>query len=350
MAHFKIDDISVRGIVSCVPPNKVDNLEDINIEKEHAEKIITSTGIRYRRITEESVTSSDLCEAAARSLIEDLQIDPSEIEILIFVTQTPDFILPATATLLQDRLGLSNATMAFDINMGCSGYVYGLSVVASLLANVPGDNGKGLLLVGDTISKVANPKDLSTYPLFGDAGSATLVEKKKGKSISFDLFTDGKGASAIEITHGGFRNPYDTSVSDEITRDGVNFHRKTDLYLNGMDVFSFGITRIPKAIKAFCEKEELQDSDIDFYIFHQANKFMNEKIRKKIGATEEKVPYTLHDFANVSSATIPLTITQSMAERHTGSNILCCGFGVGLSWGIAYFKLDRDVLLKTIAL
>jgi 3-oxoacyl-[acyl-carrier-protein] synthase-3 len=350
MAIASIQNIVINSIVSCVPHRKKDNLDDVHIGAQQGKKILDATGIRFRRIVGKE-TTSDLCLKAANSLFNDTGASKDDVAILIFVTQTPDYILPATSMILQDKLGLSQSTMAFDIGMGCSGYVYGLSVIGSLLEKMPNENATALLLVGDTVSKICNTKDMSTYPLFGDAGSATLLEKKLGSNIIFDLHSDGKGAKSIIIEDGGFRNPY--SKNSEIVNEfegNINRSNK-DLYLNGMDVFSFGITKIPRAIKSFYEETAIKDASVDYFIFHQANMFMNEKIRKKLKLPEEKVPYSLYEYANVSSATIPLTITSKLKDKiDKEKNILACGFGVGLSWGTVNFSIFENTFLNTIEL
>lgn len=349
MAFFNVEGIGVKGIVSTVPKEIGDNLNDENIPKEKGQKILDSTGIRYRRLSRESVTTSDLCEFSAVNLLENKKIDRSNIEVVVFLSQTPDYVLPATSTILQHKLGLPNSALAFDINLGCSGFVYGLSVVTSLLEKIPNPNASALLLVGDTSSKLTNKRDLSTYPLFGDCGTATLLTKEKGAKITFDLFSDGKGWDAIRVDHGAFRKQISKDSEELISNDGVNFRRERDLYLNGMDVFSFGITKVPKAVKDYYEKTNLSKEDFDFFIFHQANMFMNEKIRKKLKLEEEKVPYTLYDYANTSSATIPLTLTTKLKDKiKNNTKILACGFGVGLSWGIAQFEINKKGYFNTI--
>jgi 3-oxoacyl-[acyl-carrier-protein] synthase-3 len=252
----------------------MDNLNDECIETQQGEKILNSTGIRYRHIVG-TETASDLCYDAAQKLITENKFEIDNIEFLVFVSQTPDYVLPASAPILQNRLGLKTSVAAFDVNMGCSGYVYGLSIISSLLSNSSNNNAQALLLVGDTISKLCDSNDSATYPLFGDAGSATLL----GKSITenemiFDLNSDGSGCNAIKVEEGGFRHKDKNS--------------KMALYLNGMDVFSFGITTVPKAIKTFMERQSTSVEIFDYFIFHQANKFMNEKIRKKIKDTESQ--------------------------------------------------------------
>ncbi|MFT6338672.1 MAG: 3-oxoacyl-[acyl-carrier-protein] synthase-3 [Halioglobus sp.] len=348
MALVQVNNVEISAIASCTPKNVKDNLDDPNIDAAHAKKVVDGTGIRYRRISEGN-TTSDLCFAAAENIFEGKNIDKNDIEFLFFVSQTPDYPLPATSIILQDRLGLPQTTMALDINLGCSGYVYGLSVISTMLEKASHANAKALLLVGDVSSTKCNPKDLSTYPLFGDAGTATLLSKKKGAKMEFDLHSDGAGAGAIIIKDGGGRNPYSPSSEEEISDDGTNILRNKDLFLNGMDVFSFGITKVPRAIKKFYDEVNLDPETVDYYLFHQANLFMNEKIRKKLKISEEKVPYSLYEYGNVSSATIPITITSQLKNKIIKpSKIVSCGFGVGLSWGVGLFSLSQHTYLETL--
>lgn len=337
MAIVEISGVLVDGIVTAVPKNKIDNLNDTHIEKDQGEKILKTTGIRYRRIASPTTTTSDLCFIAAINLLEKFKESKQDIEILVFVSQTPDYILPATSPILQHKLGLASHVAAFDMNMGCSGYVYGLSTITSILNNSKNPNAKALLLVGDTISKLCATNDSSTYPLFGDAGSATLISKSKEGKFIFDLNSNGEGAEAIKVEKGGFRALTKTNLTKPSST-------KPSLYLNGMDVFSFGISKVPKSVKSFLTQVDEHIDNFDYFIFHQANMFMNEKIRKKLKIDSAKVPYSLYNFANTSSATIPLTITTQLKnETYRNNKVFCCGFGVGLSWANVIFDLNKDI-------
>jgi 3-oxoacyl-[acyl-carrier-protein] synthase III len=350
MALFSINNVRVAGISACVPKRNVSNADpDEYLLMEDLQKIMTTTGIENRRIVDKSVCTSDLCFKAAEKLIHDLAWDKSEIELLIFVSQTPDYILPMTSSILQDRLGLPKSCIAFDTTLGCSGYTYGLSIAGSMLAATRGK--KGLLLVGDTISKITSPKDRSTNPLFGDAGTATaLCFDEAAKPISFHLATDGSGSNAIVVTDGGQRNPAkNTSFEEKEIESGIS-RNACQLYLNGMDVFNFGISQAPKSVNELLSFTEKTSEDVDFFVFHQANKLMNETIRKKLKLTPQKVPYTLKDFGNTSSATIPLTIVTQLCDAVStqSKSLVLCGFGVGLSWGSVLLNLDNIVCPKLI--
>lgn len=345
MSHLKIPNVSIRGLAATVPALKKDNLTDPLVTD--AEKVLKNTGIQIRHVASESTCASDLCEDAAKRLIDELNWSPEEIDCLIFVRQTPDYILPATATLLQERLKLSKGCYAIDIAMGCSGYVFGLSNIAALMQG--GLFKKGLLLVGDTISRTCSPSDRSTYPLFGDAGSATALEFDTSASeMKFSFGTDGSGKDAIIIKDGGFRNPFNAEslIKKEID-EGIS-RADADLVLDGMDVFSFGISKGPSSVKDLVSFFEIDMEAVDNFIFHQANLFMNEKIRKKLKIDESKVPYSLGKFGNTSSATIPLTLVSERSEKLKKilQKNIACGFGVGLSWASVYFETENLVIPK----
>jgi 3-oxoacyl-[acyl-carrier-protein] synthase-3 len=345
MALLEINGIRISGISACVPKTVFENKDYSHLGDDDLAKFIKTTGIERRRISSKEVCTSDLCYEAADKLINDLGWDRNEIDVLVFVTQTPDYILPATSTILQDRLKLSDECIAYDISLGCSGYIYGMSTITSMMA--ASGLKKGLLLVGDTITKVTNKKDKSTDPLFGDAGTATAFERSTdaGSSISFHLASDGSGHSAIHINHGGFRNPFgEDSLVEHAIEEGIT-RRHTELYLDGMDVFSFGIDKAPSSVRKLMANINKEVTDVDYFIFHQANRFMNEKIRKKLAIPEEKHLYSLKDFGNTSSATIPLTIIYNLKERLRTEKLsfIMCGFGVGLSWGTSYLSLDNII-------
>ena len=290
-----------------------------------------------------------MCLHAAEKLIADLKWDKSDIECLILVTQTPDYILPATACILQNRLGLPEECYALDISLGCSGWVYGMSVISSLISS--GNMKKGLLLAGEIAHLHSNPLDKSTYPLFGDAGTATAIEFKDGAAgLQFHMATDGSGYDAIIIEDGGYRNVVNNkSLELYTTPEGLR-RTRLNTVMDGMDVFSFGISKAPESFNKLAERFQIDRESIDYYIMHQANYFMNNKIRKKLKIPEEKVPYSMRNFGNTSSASIPLTIVTecSTTLRNRGGTIIASGFGVGLSWATTYFKLEEDVVISDL--
>ncbi|WP_205944171.1 ketoacyl-ACP synthase III [Pedobacter sp. HDW13] len=336
MAYLEVSGIKISGISACVPKKNISNRDYPYLSTEEVDKFIKSTGIENRRAAEPGICTSDLCYEAADKLLNDLKWDRNEVEILVFVTQTPDYVLPATSTILQDRLGLSQECMAYDISLGCSGYVYGMTTLLSSM--YAGKIKKGLLLVGDTITQRTNKQDKSTELLFGDAGTATAFEltDELFETINIHLASDGSGYQAICIRDGGSRNLFtENSLVENEVEAGIK-RRNIDLYLDGMDVFSFGIDKAPATARKLMEKTGESIGDIDYFVFHQANRFMNEKIRKKLDIPVEKYLYSLADFGNTSCATIPLTIVHNIKNQIQNEKVkmLLCGFGVGLSWGL----------------
>jgi len=349
MAFLHVPKVRLAGVAACVPKTILENSQYPGFTTDEAEKFMASTGVESRRMAGPETTTSDLCLKAAEQLIADLRWNKEEIDCLIFVTQTPDFILPATSCLLQSKLRLREDIFALDISLGCSGWIYGLKVISSLLSH--GQLKKGLLLVGDTTLKPCSVEDKSTYPLFGDAGTASAIEyNNESTGFKFHTATDGSGYEAIIIPDGGYRNEV-TFASFEMLEIEPGIKRnRLQTVLDGMEVFSFGISKAPESIKKLSEKFGIDLEQVDHFLFHQANLFMNEKIRKKLKIPIEKVPYSLKHFGNTSSATIPLTmVTEINQELRTGSrNIVACGFGVGLSWGTVQFKTDSVVVSNLI--
>ncbi|MCC9064202.1 ketoacyl-ACP synthase III [Flavobacterium piscisymbiosum] len=349
MATFSVNNIAIKGISCCVPKNTERNIDLDILTPEEIQKFIDATGVEERRVVTKEICTSDLCCEAAEKLIKDLNWQKEEIEILVFVSQTADYILPVSAAILQDRLGLSTNCIAFDVPLGCSGYVYGISIIASMMKAI--GIKKGLLLAGDTSSKLISKSDKSTVPLFGDGGSATAFElDENADNLLFDLGTDGSGYKAIMIPDGGSRNRINEdslkviNIEEGISRNSCN------LILDGMDVFGFGISQAPKTVNKLIEKFEIDKDAIDHFVFHQANLMMNKMIVKKLKLPVEKVPYSLKEFGNTSSATIPLTIAAQLKESLTNESkdLIICGFGVGLSWGTAKIRLDNVVISDLI--
>lgn len=345
MSFFQFNNITIKGIGTCVPKN-IENISEI-LEKNESEVFTKNTGIVQRHIADETICASDLCFQAAEDIIEKLNWNKDEIDVLIFVSQTPDYKLPATSNILQNRLGLSKKCYCLDISLGCSGYIYGLSLICSLLQN--SSFNKGLLLVGDTISKLTSIHDKSIYPLFGDAGTATALEfdANVNEAISFVTGTDGSGEDAIKITHGGTRNLFDeTSLKyQNFDLNNSNKRKNTDLYLNGVDVFNFAIKTVPKTINELLENLNLTTEDIDCFVLHQANLFMNETIKKRLKIPSEKLIYSIKDFGNTNGASIPLTLCINFLDEVKIPNIVLCGFGVGLSWGAIHYA--NNAIIKT---
>ncbi len=304
---------------------------DLPYNKIELEKIVEQTKITKRHIVDNETTASDLCKKAASEIFNHLDMHKSDIGVLVFVTQYPDYILPSSAHILKHELGLEQSAVALQINEGCAGYLYGISVMQSLLKS---SNKKyGLLLVGDTTSKISSFEQ-SVHPLFGDAGSATLVENREN-DIEISLGSDGSGSKDIMVKD-GFKN---------------GFSPFPKLVMNGLNIFMFSISKVPAYIFDFCTQQNININSFDFIVLHQANKMMNERIVKKLGVDKDKVLYSIHEFGNTSAASIPLTITYNLKNKLTASHsILASGFGVGLSWGVMAFSINKDVYLDTVFL
>ena len=347
MPIFSVPNIKISGIAACTPSNIVDNQAYKFSSETEKELFIKTVGIRYRRIVQNNVTASDLCITAAKNLLESLKWDVSEVKILVFISQTPDYLIPYTSSILQEKLGLSKDCMAFDINLGCSGYVYGLSIASSLLNNL--NSGKALLLVGDCSSTCISDKDKSVTPLFSDAGSASALEKKSGELMSFNLQTDGKEFDDIIIEDGGMKSPFtsDSLLYKEI-EPGMERNRM-QMKLDGMKIFNFALREIPKNVLDLYTYANKKNEEISAAVFHQANLLLNESVRRKLKIEASKVPYSLYEYGNTSSASIPLTIChQYSINKATPSLSLLCGFGVGLSWGSCLANLSSAKILPII--
>lgn len=340
MADFSVSGIHIAGIGCSLPKNELSNF-DYDLLKENEKKLLVKTiGVETRRVASEGTTTTDLAIDAAEKLFTETKWDKDSIDLIVVVTQSRDFYLPSVGPIAQNKLGLSTKCMAFDVGLGCSGYVYGLSIVASMLK---GSNWRrAILLAGDVSTVSCSYNDKSTYPLFGDAGTATFIENTEEDNLwSFDLNSDGSGEDAIKITHGCLRNlPSEESFIEKERGPGIT---RADLHLSldGLEVFNFSISTIPKSIKTFLENNKLNKEDIDAFVMHQANLLMNETIRKKLKFTSEQTLYSIGKYGNTSSASIPLTICYNESHIKSRTKMLLSGFGVGLSWGNAYIELSK---------
>lgn len=343
MATLKFNNIGIVGLAAAVPKNTIDNYSyTANFSKEDVKDIVDKVGIKERRFAPEGMCSSDLCFAAAEKLIADLKIDKSEIDLLVFISQTPDYRMPATSLLLQHRLGLGNHVAAFDVNLGCSAFVYGLSMVYAYMQ--AGNFRKALLLDGETRSKVYSPKDRKTAFLFGDGGVAAIIEKNErfGESV-FSLNSDGSLSNLIKMDAGGYRNPSSPeTLAEKVVDEYGNIRSEEHGYMNGADVFNFVLNVIPKNFKFVLEESGMTTEALDFAVFHQANDYMNSYLAKKLKLVPEKVPSSIEKFGNTSSVSIPLTIVTQLQHQLAGKKkIILCGFGVGMSWATAFMTLDE---------
>jgi 3-oxoacyl-[acyl-carrier-protein] synthase-3 len=343
MAELSFKNIGITGIAAAVPKNTIDNYSYTkHFDATDVKDIVDKVGIKERRFAPSGMTASDLCFEAAKQLISDMDIDKSEIDLLIFVSQTPDYRMPATSISLQHRLGLGKHVAAFDISLGCSGFVYGLSIVYAYMQT----NGfrKALLLDGETRSRVYHPKDRKTAFLFGDGGIAALIEINDDFGDSFfSLHSDGSLSDLIKIDAGGYRNPTTIeTMKEKVVDEHGNIRTDEHGYMNGPDVFKFVLDEIPKNLNSLLVRSGLTNESLDFAVFHQANDYMNSYLVKKLKINPEKVPSSIEKFGNTSSVSIPLTIVTQLQNKLVGEKkLILCGFGVGMSWASAQINLKN---------
>lgn len=334
----------IAGVVSCVPPRTVDNAYFEERFGDKVADVVKMTGVKTRRWVDPGVTTSDLCVRAADRLLDSLDWSRDSIDAVIFVSQTPDYRLPATACLLQSRLNLRVGISALDVSLGCSGYVYGLWL-AMMMAQT-GAAKRILLAVGDTSSTMNDPNDRSTVLLFGDAGTATAIETTDDSvgNARFVLGSDGSGAEALIVPKGAFRRPNEASKFADYPSD--------TLYMDGGEVFNFTLKVVPPLILEAIAADEREVEDYDLFLLHQANAFMIKHLAKKAKLPMDKVPINVDRFGNTSSATLPLLMTDSAAEQLKASacQLLLCGFGVGLSWGAVSLQVGPLACAETIVL
>ena len=337
MAFLTFNGVGITAMSAAVPRHIIKNYDYTEFfPKEEVKQVVDKIGIYERRFADSYTCSSDLCYAAAEKLIDDNAIDRSEIDLLVFIAQTPDYRMPATSILLQDRLRLEKTCIAFDINLGCAAFAYGLCVAYSMLQT--GCIRKALILDGETRSKVYSPKDRRTAFLFGDGGVAALIERneKFGPSF-FSIHSDGSLGDLIKIEGGGYRHPSSIeTIKEKVVDEHGNIRSDEQGSMNGGDVFSFVLANIPKDIKQTLEQSSVGKDMIDHFVFHQANDFMNKYIIKKLKLPNEKVPSTIAKYGNTSSVSVPLTIVSELKNKlNDKKTLLLSSFGVGMSWSTA---------------
>jgi 3-oxoacyl-[acyl-carrier-protein] synthase-3 len=334
MSISTIRGVRLVGVASAVPglPQDVLALADRFGESE-IRRISASTGVRSRHVAPDGVCASDLCRESARALLESLAWTAESVDLLVFVSQTPDYRLPATACVLQHALGLGTHCAAFDLNFGCSGYVYGLNLVTSILA--ARGQGRALLLVGDTINGTISPGDRSTALLFGDAGTATAIETAPdAPPMTFVLGSDGEGERHLIIPAGGARYRGGGAAAELRERENGNVRSDEDLFMNGAEVFAFTLREVPPLVSRVLESAGRTSEEVDHFVFHQANRFMLDYLLKRMNLPRERCPMSLESFGNTSCASIPITLTACLRETLDAAHrtLLLAGFGVGYSW------------------
>lgn len=325
----------VSAVAYALPTGQLSNEQ---LVQEHPDwnvaKLSKSIGIRNRWVTGPEEFSSHLAVKAAQKLFELHSIDPASIDYLILCTQTPDFPLPTTACIVQPQIGLRNDAGALDITLGCSGYIYGLALAKGLIES--GQVRNVLLITVDTVSKLANDQDKSTRPIFGDGAAATLVvgDENHDGLEGFVLRTDGSGGAHLVVPNGGLRRGDEFSPASAVSERELESNG-FDLYMDGLEIFNFTLRVVPECVDDVLESAGLAKDDVDLFIFHQANGFLIEHLRKKLEIPVERFVVALEDYGNTSSASIPIALADAVADGRVvpGSRIMLVGFGVGLSWG-----------------
>ena len=344
MSFLTIEKVKMVGLAACVPPTIEENLTlPIFADKSEAEKVIASTGIERKRVVKPGTTASDLTYQAITKLLNRIEWSADSVDALIYVCTSRDYIAPITSAILQDRLGFRKDCYCLDLPLGCSGWVYGMSNLSSLLSH--GQLKRGLLVCAETNSLNRSPKDKTVKPLFGDAATVTALEFDENWThpLQFSFGVDGSGYKAVWTEFGGTRNPITPEAIEEKEIEPGVIRKGIDMVVNGMDVFSFAIKVPPRSLQEFVDHFEIDVNKIDYLFLHQANKFIDDRIRKKMKMPEEKVPLCLQDFGNTNSASIPLAMVACKAEELQNGTYEClgCGFGVGLAWGCIHYTVEN---------
>lgn len=333
MAYFNFSNIKITG-VSCAVPKTKRKASDYydQFGQDNVDKFTKMTGVQEVRRTGAYQTASDLGYAAAEKLLQQKAINREEIKALVFSAHSTDYRRPATACVLHKRLKLEKNCLAFDVSLGCSAFVYSAQIISALMAN--SDVDKGLLIVGETMSKMVHPEDKSSVMLFGDAGAAILFEKVPDHKLSGMLCSDGEGYQAIIAPAGGFRN-LKASEEPMLFSDG-NKRTLYNTWMDGAKVFEFTIRDVPKTIKQYMERENTSPDAYDYFILHQANKYIHKQLQKRLKISPDKMPLCLDRYGNTSAAAIPLTLCDAFGsvQNRDEYHLLMSGFGVGLSWGV----------------
>lgn len=347
MALWEINNVALRGVTGTVPNNPVKSAELDVFTHEDAQLFDDTVGIKNRYLAPDGVCASDLCCDAAERLLVGLGWEKESIDVLVFASVTGDYKTPPTSGILQDRLGLPTTTFVVDLPMGCCGTLYAITVAGNLLAT--GSVKRALLLIGDTASRMGSYKDKSRVLLFGDAGMAMALEyDSSAEDIVIEMNTLGSGYQALMTPHGGYRYPIDKEESfvEEDFGNGI-IRAPKDALINGMDVFSFAITKPPIGVKKMMERYALTADNVDYFLIHQANKLIVDRIVKKLKLPLEKVPYDLQEFGNLGGASIPMLMTYNLSsELQTRPlTMVCSAFGLGLTWGTMVLRTQKMIVL-----
>lgn len=345
MAQWQIKNVALRGVTGTVPNNPKATMDLGLFTQEEADMFDNTVGIKKRYVATDDICASDLCYDAAERLLASLGWEKDSIDVLLFESVCPDYRTPPTSGIMQNRLGLPTTTFVMDIPMGCCGCIYAINIAGNLLTN--GNVKRALLLVGDTATRMGSPKDKSRVPLFGDCGTALALEyDPTAEDIVIDFNTLGSGYEALMTPHGGFRHPV-TPQSFEYEDFGNGIVRAPkDTLINGMDVFAFAISRPPVSIKKVMQQYELNTENVDYFLIHQANKLIVDRIVKKLKLPLEKTPYDLQEFGNLGGCSIPMLMTYNLEEelRTRPLTLVCSAFGLGLTWGTMVMKTQKMIV------
>jgi 3-oxoacyl-[acyl-carrier-protein] synthase-3 len=344
MAQLEFYDIQITAIATTVGDKKVfidDEIKKFGYDEKSLKRVKKTIGLESRYITSDNVTTVDLCLNSAKKLFDDNLEFKKDIQALIFVTQSPDYIAPSSAIIMQDRLELSKEVIAYDINLGCSGFVVGLSQAYSLI-----NSGlkKVLLMVGDVNRYFAGEKDKNFTPLMGDAGSAIIVEKGGKTKSFFSLYSDGSGYKHLIVLAGGLRFPSNKQTSKTTLKEDGCYRSDEDLFMNGKEIFNFAIKTVPPLINQIVELGDTNLDNIDYFVLHQANKYILQNIASKLKNNSHKVPLqTSTIYGNQNSASIPGTINGFLSDEFINNNlkVVVAGFGIGLSWAGALIECNK---------
>lgn len=356
MARSSFEGVRIAGVVTCVPPRVkcIDDEVDLfggNVKQ--VERLKKTIGLNRRRVVDAGVTAGDLCERAARRLLDQLGVAVESVDALICVTQTPDHSQPCNAAILHGRLGCVTGCAALDVSLGCSGYVYGLWLAHMMCA--AGGCERVLLLAGDTLSRLVHPQDRSVAPLFGDGGSATLVERSDGAGCAwFSVETDGAGCRHLMVPAGGARMPSTAETAVAVSDADGNVRSAENLFMDGGEVFNFSIQTEPQAVRELLAFAGVELDEVDYFVFHQANRYILTNISKRLKLDLAKVPMaTVETYGNQSSASIPCALCGELGQVLRGAarqRVLLSGFGVGLSWGSALVDLESLGVCEVVEL
>ncbi len=340
--------VEIIAISGCVPKNTISNSMFENMLTPKEIKIFEKTvGIKERRWANKGITASDLAVIAVEKLFDDNNFNKQEIDCLIFLSQTPDYKIPFTSNLLQEKLGLKKELLCLDINAGCAGFIQGLSTSFSI-AKTLGKGRKVLFIVAETLSKILSEKDRSTTMLFGDGAAAILVEKTENLEAKsyFNFFSDGANSQAIKINDGGYRNETSLNSFDTIVDEKGNENNKLQLEMDGPKVFDFTLREIAPSIEKLLSYAKINKSEMDYYLLHQSNQFIIKQIAAQLNVESEKMLLNIHEFGNTSGVSIPLLICSNRDKLSLSDKIIMSGYGSGLNWGNCMMSLSKTIIYQ----